>query len=89
MNELEISKAIQYLKPNAEFSFAGTDYDSVDWHVLEGDAPTWEDIQVANKTIKELEAKAQKELLAKKAAAEAKLTALGLTIDDLKALGLA
>jgi hypothetical protein len=36
----------------------------------------------------EAEAKAEAEATAKKAAAEAKLAALGLTADDLKALGL-
>lgn len=36
----------------------------------------------------EARVQAQTEIMAKKSAAEAKLTALGLTIDDLKALGI-
>ena len=88
MNELDMSKAIQYLKPNAEFSFEGTDYSTINWHVLEGSAPTWSEIETAHQAIKTAEAQAEAEAASKKAAAEAKLAALGLTADDLKALGL-
>jgi hypothetical protein len=81
-------KAIKKLKPTAEFSFTNDDYSTIKWDVLEGDAPTQAEIDAAIKQVKadelfEAEAKA-----AAKATAEAKLTALGLTADDLKALGL-
>lgn len=35
-----LTKAIKKLKPNAEFSFIDDDYSTVQWDVLEGDAPT-------------------------------------------------
>jgi len=80
--------AIRKLKPNSEFSFTDNDYSTIKWDVLDGDAPTQAEIDVAIEQVKadeitQAEAKAQA-----KAAAEAKLAALGLTTDDLRALGL-
>lgn len=88
MNSADLVKAIKYLKPNAEFSFEEADYSSIKWDVLEGDAPTQDEIDAAIKQVKADEAQAQAEKAAKKAAAEAKLVALGLDLDDLRALGL-
>jgi len=88
MNEMDIVKAIKKLKPNAEFSFEGTDYSSIKWDVLDGEAPTKADIDAAIEQVKANEAQAELDKAAKKAIAEAKLAALGLTSDDLKALGL-
>ena len=84
-----LGKAILKLKPTAEFSFQNDDYSTIKWDVLDGNAPTWAEIEAAIEQVKleEKEAKIQAE--AKKASAEAKLAALGLTLDDLKALGLA
>jgi len=76
-----IAKAIKKLKPTAEFSFNNDDYATVHWDVLEGDAPSKSEIDSAIKQIKADE-------LTQKQAAEAKFAALGLTTDDLKALGL-
>ncbi len=83
-----LSDAIKSLRPTAEFSYIEEDYSTVKWDVLEGDAPTKAEINAAIATIKadELTAKAKAE--ADKAAAQNKLAALGLTADDLKALGL-
>ncbi len=88
MNELELTQAIKILKPTAQFSFKGADYSTIKWDVLEGDAPTQSEIDAAIEQIKADEAQAELDRAAKKAAAEAKLAALGLTRDDLKALGL-
>jgi hypothetical protein len=82
-------KAIQKLRPTAEFSFTQEDYSTIKWDKLEGDAPTQAQINSAIEAIKAEEAQAEIEAIAKKAAAEAKLVALGLSIEDLKALGLA
>ena len=81
-------KAIKHLRPTAEFSFENDDYLTIKWDVLEGNAPTQAEIDIAIEQVKadelaEAEAKAQA-----KAAAEGKLAALGLTTDDLRALGL-
>jgi hypothetical protein len=83
-----LSAAIKKLRPNAEFSFSNEDYSTIQWDVLEGDAPTQAEIDVAIEQVKADEAQAELDKAAKKAAAEAKLAALGLDADDLKALGL-
>ena len=81
-------KAIFKLKPNAEFVITGNDYSTIDWHILEGDAPTQAEINAAIEQVKADEiAEAQAKTDAK-AAAQAKLAALGLTVEDLQALGL-
>ena len=83
-----IAKAIKKLKPTAEFPFTDNDYSTIKWDVLDGDAPTQAEIDAAIEQVKADEIQAEATKAAKKAAAEAKLAALGLTADDLKALGL-
>ena len=83
-----LTRAIRLLKPTAEFSIVESDYSTIKWDVLEGDAPTLAEIEIAVEQVKadelvEAEAKATA-----KAAAQAKLAALGLTVEDLQALGL-
>ena len=81
-------KAIKLLKPDSEFSFTDDDYLTVKWDILEGDAPTQKEIDAAIKQVKAEEAQAELTKANAKVAAEAKLAALGLTTEDLKALGL-
>lgn len=88
MSEIELVNAIRYLKPNAEFSFTDNDYSTIKWDVLEGEAPTWQQIQQAHQSLQEAKAQSEADELAKKSAALAKLEALGLDVEDLKALGL-
>lgn len=88
MDSIDIVKAIKFIKPTAEFSFEGTDYSTIKWDVLEGEAPTQAEVDAAVEVVKQQEAQAEAEAQAKRQAAEAKLEALGLTSDDLKALGL-
>jgi hypothetical protein len=83
-----LTKAILLLKPNAEFSFIDDDYSTIKWDVLEGKAPTQAEIDDAIEQVKADEAQAVIDQTAAKAAAQAKLAALGLTVDDLAALGL-
>ena len=83
-----LTKAIKKLKPTAEFSFTDNDYSTIKWNVLEGDAPTQAEIDAAIEQVKEDDAQVELDKAAKKATAEAKLAALGLDADDLKALGL-
>jgi hypothetical protein len=80
--------AIRKLKPNSEFSFTNDDYSTIKWDVLEGDAPTQVEIDDAIEQVKADEAQAVIDKATAKAAAESKLTALGLTTQDLRALGL-
>ena len=81
-------KAIRKLKPTAEFSFTEEDYSSIKWDILEGNAPTQAQIDSVIEEIKADEAQAELDKAAKKSVAEAKLVALGLDLDDLRALGL-
>ena len=83
-----LGKAINKLKPNAEFVINDNDYSTIEWVVLKGKAPTQSEIDEAIEQVKadeiaEAEAKAQF-----KAAAQAKLAALGLTVEDLQAIRL-
>ena len=89
---MDVALSIEALIPAAEYfgSTTANDkdcFDNLDWQDSRT-KPTWEQLQDAwvilePKLIAEAEAKAQA-----KAAAEAKLASLGLTTEDLKALGL-
>ena len=83
-----LSKAIQKLKPNSEYVIQSNDYSTIKWVVLKGDAPTQAEIDAAIEQVKADELAAEAKAEADKATATAKLAALGLTADDLKALGL-
>ncbi len=88
MNKNYLIKAIHKLRANSQFSFTNNDYLTIKWDVLEGDAPTQAEIDAAIQQIKADEITAADVAVEAKKQAEAKLTALGLTADDLKALGL-
>jgi hypothetical protein len=83
-----LGKAIKVLRPTAEFSISDNDYSTIKWDKLEGDAPTQSEIDAAIEQVKADEIAAEAKAEADKVAAQAKLEALGLTADDLKALGL-
>ena len=83
-----LTQAIRLLKPNSEFTFNDQDYSTINWIVLEGSAPTQSEIDTAIEQIKVEEAQAEVTKATAKATAQAKLAALGLTTDDLRALGL-
>lgn len=85
MNHSQILASVQHIRPSAEFALRG---DKLDWLDKEQDEPTADEIE-AGWISYQAKVKADKaNELAKKAAAEAKLVALGLTVEDLKALGL-
>ena len=88
MKYLYLTKAIHKLKPNAIFTFDEPVYSKIDWISLDGDAPTEKEIDDAIKAIKIDESNEADAKAAAKAAAQAKLEALGLTFEDLQALGL-
>ena len=83
MESLDIVKAIKLLKPTAEFSFIENDYSTIKWDVLEGEAPTWEEIQAAHLQIKTAEEAAVAEATAKR---QALLDKLGITEEEAKLL---
>lgn len=83
-----LAKAIKKLHPTAEFSFTNDDYSTIKWDVLEGDKPTKKQIDETIEQVKIDEAQAIIDQVNAKAAAQAKLAKLGLTVEDLQALGL-
>jgi hypothetical protein len=77
----DLAKAINKLKPNAEFSFTNDDYSTIKWDVLDGDAPTQSEINAA---IKEIKSEEKVEAKAKDLARQAILDRLGITADEAK-----
>jgi len=78
-----LTKAIKILKPTAEFSFTNDDYSTIKWDVLEGDAPTKNQIDDAIKAVKADEAQA---VINQAQAKSALLEKLGITEDEAKLL---
>lgn len=76
-------RAIKKLKPNSEFSIVDSDYSTIKWDVLEGDAPTKKQIDDAIKAIK---ADDVVEAAKTAAAKSALLQRLGITEDEAKLL---
>lgn len=76
---MNLAKALVSLRPGKEFTFNDEDLTTVRWNDPDVTTPTQAEVDA------ELARLAQEEL-DKKAAAEAKLAALGLTADDFKAL---
>ena len=83
MNSFDLTRAIKLLKPTAEFSFQNDDYSTIKWDVLEGDAPTWAEIEAAHLQVKAADEAAKFEIEAKR---QALLERLGLTLEEAKLL---
>jgi len=79
----ELSNAIKSLRPTAQFSFIESDYSTITWDVLDGEAPTYKELEAALEKIKADEAK---EITAKSTARESLLEKLGITEDEAKLL---
>ncbi len=86
MTHEEIVDALNSLVPDAKWQLSGNDYTDIVW--IEGNKPTLQEIKNEVEVLPVKKAQAETEAATKKATAEAKLVALGLTVDDLKALGL-
>ena len=87
MDNLSISKALLNLVPNTLWTLRGDDYANLEWE-SEGNPPTLAEIQAEIAKLPAKEKAEADKAAADKEAAQAKLAALGLTTDDLKALGL-
>lgn len=72
---------------NAEWILNGDDYSGLKW-LSDTPKPTKKELEDQWESVLDEIEKEKSDLVAKKAAAESKLAALGLTADDLKALGL-
>ena len=76
-------KAIRFLKPNSEFSFTDDDYSTIQWDVLDAEAPTQDEIDDA---IEQVKADEITEMQAKAQAKAALLERLGLTQEEFNTL---
>ena len=78
-----ISRAIQNLRPQSEFSFNDEDISSIEWVKLDGKAPTEAEINAEIEKVKASDLAKEAERLAKKAELLAKL---GITEDEARLL---
>lgn len=78
-----LAKAIKNLRPEAEFSYSDDDYSTINWIVLEGDAPTQKEIDDEIKRIRNKEkSDAENRIVARNAILER----LGLTEEEVRIL---
>lgn len=82
-NSLYLAKAIMKLKPNCEYVLIEDDYSTINWVVLEGDAPTRAEIDLA---IEEIKSEELEKTEADKAKREALLSKLGITEEEARIL---
>ena len=79
MDQMLLVKAIKKLQPNSQFTFSECDYSTIKWDVLEGEAPTQEEIDSA---ILQVQADEIAQAQAKATARQAVLDRLGLTSEE-------
>lgn len=84
MNHDELWNVLMFIRPNAEFTLSG---DEIIWNDKNQTEPTDKEIADGLKAYKAKLKADEDDANAKKISAENKLKALGLTSDDLKALG--
>lgn len=78
---IDIVEVLKTIRPNSEFTIENGDYSTIQWHVLEGKAPTKAEIESAKSKMeadlsaKELEAAAAKQSI---------LDRLGITAEEAK-----
>jgi hypothetical protein len=77
---------LSMLCPNTEWVITENDFDSIQW--IKGEQITKAEFEAGFAQFDAWKAEQDSKAAADKAAAQAKLAALGLTADDLKALGL-
>jgi hypothetical protein len=79
------AKAIRSLRPDSEFVITGDDLENIEWHVIEGEIPTKAEILAAVKIVEKNEQNEIDKKESDRLSAIAKLAALGLTEDEVKA----
>lgn len=80
---VDLATAIQLLRPNSEFTYQNNDYSTIEWHVLEGEAPSVAEVEAALIKLQAEEEQIKAEAQAKK---QEVLSKLGLTADEVAAL---
>lgn len=79
--------AVQSLRPGAEFVLVEDDVENIIWHTENVEPLTTAEVEAEVSRLEAVAAQAEADALAAREAALAKLSALGLTVDDLTALG--
>ena len=79
-------EVLGFLRPNGGYVAKGENFDGIEF--VECEPFTKAEYEAAFDLVDDAKAQAEADKAAAKAAAEAKLAVLGLTADDLKALGL-
>lgn len=79
MDKFYLVKAIKSLRPESEFSFTDNDYSTIKWHILDGNAPTVEEIELEIDHLKAIDAQTEQD---KAAAKESLLNKLGITAEE-------
>jgi hypothetical protein len=83
--EVLVADVLAYYRPSG-WHIRNNDFNQITW--CEAEPITFEEYEAGIELVKAQWAKEAADALAARTAAEAKLAALGLTTDDLKALGL-
>ena len=81
-----LTSAILSLRPSAQFAIVEDDYSTIEWHILDGTAPTLAQINAEIVKLKAAEANAETVKAANAASAISKLEALGLTAEEIAAI---
>ena len=79
----KLNAAIQSLKPGSEYVFQDSDYSTIEWFVLKGDAPTLKELEAEMLRLEKANAEAIKNKAATKAAL---LDRLGITEEEARLL---
>ena len=83
MDDKYLVKALKSLRTGSEFTFSDNDYSTIEWHVLEGTAPTQAEIDAE---IVKIKAQEEADKIAQAADKAALLEKLGITADEAKLL---
>ena len=81
--EISLTDAIKFLRPNSQFVLKNDDYSTIEWHVLEDNPPSENEIAVA---LEQVKINKVAEIAVKEAARAALLDKLGITADEAKLL---
>ncbi len=84
----DIVKTLNFIKPNAEWALRGDSLNDLEWIDELQTKPTQEELETGFSQYNSWKTEQDTAKAQAKASAQAKLAALGLTADDLQALGL-
>lgn len=84
---IDLTKCLEYLAPTEHWAISDNDYERIEWY-SDKPQPTFEELTSVWDAVKAEIAAKNKAIQDARNLAEAKLAALGLDADDLKALGL-